>query len=151
MSAFASKIPLEPLRGGFDWGSLGDATIVDVGGGHGPVGIGLAETFPDLKFIVQDLPDVVEGAPVDFPAEVKGRVSFMMYNFLEVQPIKGARVYCFRAVFHNWPDEYCIQILRNQIPALGHGTHLIINESCLNGTESLPVFMQKRRRYGPIA
>lgn len=142
----ASKISLDPLCGGFGWGSLGGATVVDVGGGHGPVSIGLAEVFPDLKFIVQDLPNVLEGAPASLPAALKERVSFMTYNFLELQPVQGAEVYFFRAVFHNWPDDYCIKILRYQIPALRHGMHLIINESCLNGIESLPAFMQKRRR-----
>ena len=142
----ASNIPLDPLCGGFGWGSLGGATVLDVGGGHGPVSIGLAEAFPDLRFIVQDLPSVLEGAPASLPAVLKERVSFMTYNFLEMQPFKGAEVYFFRAVFHNWPDDYCIKILRNQIPALRHGTRLIINESCLDWIESLPTFMQKRRR-----
>ena len=146
MSGMASTIPLDPLCGGFGWGSLAKATVVDVGGGHGPVSIGLAEAFPDLKFIVQDLPSVLEGAPASLPAALKGRVSFMAYNFLEEQPFKGAEVYFFRAIFHNWPDDYCIKILRNQIPALIHGAHLIINESTLNGIESLPAFKQKRRR-----
>ena len=146
MSAMASTIPLDPLRGSFGWGSLGKATVVDVGGGHGPVSISLAEAFPDLRFIVQDLPSVLEGVPANLPAVQKGQVSFMAYNFLEAQLFKGAEVYFFRAVFHNWPDDYCIKILRNQIPALRHGTHLIINESTLNGIESLPAFMQKRRR-----
>lgn len=35
MSAFASKIPLDPLLNGYNWAGLGSATIVDVGGGYG--------------------------------------------------------------------------------------------------------------------
>ncbi|KAM0804243.1 hypothetical protein BDR22DRAFT_818390 [Usnea florida] len=142
MSAMASKIP---LCGVFGWGPLGGAIVVEFGGGHGPVSIGLAEAFPDSIFIVQVLPNVMGGAPKSLPAVLKDRVSFMAYKFLEEQPFKGAEVCTFRAVVHNWLDDYCIKILRNQIPALRYRTHLIINESCLNGIESLLAFMQKRR------
>ena len=69
---------------------MGEATVVDVRGGHGPVSTGLAKTFQDLNFIVQDLTDVVESVPVNLPADIERQLTFKMYNFLDVQPIKGA-------------------------------------------------------------
>lgn len=46
---------------GYQWGSLPDgATVVDVGGGVGTVSLQLAEIFPKLQYVVQDLPAVVE-------------------------------------------------------------------------------------------
>lgn len=36
--------------------SLGDGTIVDVGGSHGAVSVVIAQRFPSLRCIVQDLP-----------------------------------------------------------------------------------------------
>ena len=45
----------------FDWKSLPkDSVVVDVGGGVGASSLVLAETFPDLKIVVQDRPPVVE-------------------------------------------------------------------------------------------
>ena len=114
MGAIASTIPIEPLSNAFDWNKY--STIVDVGGGWGPVSIGLAKQFPKLNFTVQDIPEVIADAPTHLPQELTNRVKYMVANFMEEQPVKGADIYFFRAIFHNWPDEYCLRILRNQIP-----------------------------------
>jgi hypothetical protein len=46
---------------GYDWSSLKNGeTIVDVGGGIGSSTMILAKKFPELKFIVQDLPDTID-------------------------------------------------------------------------------------------
>lgn len=37
-----------------------DSIVVDVGGGVGTSSLVLAETFPELKIVVQDRPSVVE-------------------------------------------------------------------------------------------
>ncbi|ESZ96863.1 hypothetical protein SBOR_2728 [Sclerotinia borealis F-4128] len=69
MSVYASKIPLSPLIDSYEWSSLGSATIAGVGGGYGPVSIGLASQFPLLNFVVQDFEDVVADGPA---AEIGG-------------------------------------------------------------------------------
>jgi 6-hydroxytryprostatin B O-methyltransferase len=45
------------LVNGVDWASFGEATVVDVGGVSGHISFALAEAFPSLRFVVQDLPD----------------------------------------------------------------------------------------------
>ena len=52
----------------------------------------------------------------------------MTQDFFTLQPIKDADVYFFRAIFHDWPDKYCIQILQNLIPALKTGARVIIQD-----------------------
>jgi tRNA G46 methylase TrmB len=51
------------LLPGFDWASLkkGDL-VVDVGGGVGSSTLVLAKQYPDLKFVVQDLPQTIKDA-----------------------------------------------------------------------------------------
>lgn len=170
MSQFASRIPIQPVADAYDWvcfprrfkpapfakepapdacsfsqALLGDSTVVDVGGGHGPVSIGLAKLFPRLRFIVQDLPEAIGSRP-SLPDDVADRVDFMAYDFLVEQPVRGKSVYFFRAVFHNWPDASCVRILRNQVPALRPGATVIVNETLLHEPGSLPPEQERQRR-----
>jgi hypothetical protein len=46
---------------GFDWKSLPqDALVVDVGGGVGSSSLELLKYYPQLRFVIQDKPKVVE-------------------------------------------------------------------------------------------
>lgn len=47
------------LARNWDWAALGDAIVVDVGGGIGAQSKTLARTFPRLNFIIQDRPDTL--------------------------------------------------------------------------------------------
>ena len=53
--------------------------------------------------------------------------------FKEAQPVHGADVYFFRFIFHNWPDKYCLKILRSLIPALKTGAKVVIIDYVLPG------------------
>ncbi len=120
MSGFAARTSIDSLVEAFDWSSV--RSCVDVGGGWGPVAIELAERFPDLTVVVEDLPHVIADGPSRVPADLS-RVTFQARNIrYEQEPHIGADVYLFRHVFHNFPDETCVQILRNQIECMcGHG------------------------------
>ena len=91
---------------GFNWASLGNGLIVDVGGSHGLVSMDIAREFPSLRFIVQDLPKVIEDAKKKVPAELAERVTFMAHDMFTEQPVKDADVYYFRWIFHDWSDKY---------------------------------------------
>ena len=43
---------------GYPWASLGHKTVVELGGSEGKYRITLAQSFPQLNFIAQDLPAV---------------------------------------------------------------------------------------------
>jgi hypothetical protein len=105
----------------YNWGAY--KSVVDVGGSLGAVSVELAKQFPDIRCTVQDLPEVIAAAPKDVD-----RVEFEAYNFFTPQTVKEADVYLFRMIFHNWGDKYCIDILRNLIPALKNGAHIVIND-----------------------
>ncbi|KAI1324462.1 O-methyltransferase-domain-containing protein [Xylariaceae sp. FL0255] len=110
--------------------------VVDLGGSHGAIAIGIAKRFPGVKCIVQDLPGTVAEGASRLPAELHDQVTFMAHDFFTPQTVT-ADVYFLRSIFHNWADKYCIKILENLIPALKPGARIIINERCLPGLESL--------------
>lgn len=88
--------------------------LVDIGGNRGHDLGQFRQRYPHFpgKLVLQDLPQVVKGLTGD------GGIEVMPYSFLDAQPIHGARVYYFRAIFHDWPDHICRQILRNTISAM---------------------------------
>jgi hypothetical protein len=116
----------------YDWASLDakGATIVDVGGSCGHVSIALAQHFKTLKFVVQDLPKAIAGM-LNLPEDVKDRITFQAHDFFTPQPTKGADVYLFRWIMHNYPDKYATLILHSLIPALKRGSRILINDNCL--------------------
>jgi hypothetical protein len=118
-------------------------TMVDVGGSHGSVAISIAECFPHMTCIVQDLPDTVAEGASRLPAHLQGRVKFVAHNFFTPQT-EVADVYYFKSIFHNWADKYCIEILRNLVPSLRPGARIIIHERILPGLENLTTADAKR-------
>ena len=128
------------------WASFGSGTIVDLGGSHGDAMIAVAKRFTTLRFIVQDLPQVIDSRP-PLPSELDGSISFMSHDFFTPQPVKGAKVYFFRWIFHNWPDAYCVSVLQNLISALEPGAQLIINDICLPEPGTLPWRQEVQIRY----
>ena len=128
MEFMASIVPASSAITAFDWANLGQGRVVDVGGGKGPVSIALARAFPNLSIVVQDLEETVSDGRRRLPEDVQDRITFMAHDFFTPQPIKDADVYFFRAVFHNWPDQYCVRILQNLIPALKKGARVLIQD-----------------------
>ena len=62
MQYFASDPGHGPefLVNSYPWGSLGKGLVVDLGGCEGHICAAIAQSFPDLNFTVQDLPEVIE-------------------------------------------------------------------------------------------
>ncbi|KAJ5786949.1 uncharacterized protein N7503_012161 [Penicillium pulvis] len=89
------------------------AFLVDVGGneGHDLGNLYARYSRPPGRLILQDLPKMVKN--VD-----RQGIDTMAYSFLDPQPVKGARAYYFRAIFHDWPDRICQRILLNTISAM---------------------------------
>jgi SAM-dependent methyltransferase len=123
---------MEELIAAFPWANLGNANVVDIGGGSGHVSVRLARAFPRLKITVQDKDArmLEESTTLDLTG-VEQRVSFMQHDFFTPQPIVGADAYFMRQVLHNWNDDECVKILQAVVPALERsrpGTPLLINE-----------------------
>ena len=154
MDSLAASVSLSPLFEMFDFSSLGDsATMVDIGGSHGAVSVGVVERIPTIKCIVQDLPAAIEAGEAKrqkLPDNIKTRLEFRVHDMFEEQPVKGADVYFYRAVFHNWPDKYCIKMLQALIPALKKGSRVLLNEPVLPEPCTQPPPMEKLRRSADL-
>ena len=143
MSALSSGSGRSPsfLVKGYPWSSLckgsGTATVVDVGGSKGHVSQMLAQSVPDMKFVVQDLPEVIQGLEDAVPDDLKQRLEFMTHDFFDAQPVE-ADAYLFRNIFHNWSDAQVLKILKATVPALKLGVHIIVNDFVLPEPNTLP-------------
>ena len=139
------------LLKGYPWASLaasadGEVTVVDVGGSRGDICIMLAKSFPELRFVVQDLPKMSSGAEELVPAEIKDRLTFMSHDFFETQPVQ-ADLYLFRYIFHNWPDSYVVKILKALVPALKPSARVLVNDSLLPEPNTLSLLKERQVRY----
>ncbi|KAI8721481.1 Methyltransf-2 domain-containing protein [Fusarium sp. LHS14.1] len=127
--ATSPKSDLKHLVGGFDWAGPGKANVVDVSN-IGRSCVKLAEAFPDLSFIIQDIPRVVEECAKvikeNNEANIANRIQLEEYNFFQKQPIIGADVYLLRQIFHNWDFENSVKILKNTVQFMGQNSHVLI-------------------------
>ncbi|CAG8977109.1 hypothetical protein HYALB_00011354 [Hymenoscyphus albidus] len=130
----------------YPWKEFGNATVVDVGGSHGFACTHLSNLFPSLKFVVQDLPPVVEAGAKTIPKDLSERIQFMAHDFFEEQPVHSADIYFFRWIFHNWSDKNCIKILQALIPALKKGAKILINDNVLPEPGVLPMWREEKVR-----
>ncbi|KAK4244016.1 S-adenosyl-L-methionine-dependent methyltransferase [Corynascus novoguineensis] len=124
----------------FPWASLGEATVVDVGGGMGGFCLQLSHIYPSLRFVVQDRgPVLKQGETELWPREnlgalQAGRVRFVQHDFFDENPIKGADVYWLRYIIHDWSDDYCVRILQAIKAAMGPRSRILICDQVMNTT-----------------
>ncbi|KAJ9369373.1 hypothetical protein DTO282E5_5896 [Paecilomyces variotii] len=135
---------IKHLVNGFDWASLGNAIVVDVGGSTGHASIALAESFPDLKFIVQDLPMVTSTSKdnrekTPLPETVASRISFESHDFFKPQPVQNADVYLLRMILHDWSFKEAGEILANLVPSVKQGARILIMDTVLPRHGTVPV------------
>ncbi|KAF5391012.1 hypothetical protein D9757_004066 [Collybiopsis confluens] len=129
--------PADVTLNAFQWSSLPkNSKVVDVGGGVGNVFFPLAAGFPDLKLVVQDLPNVVNNGKnlwtERMPTALEsGQVTLEAHNFFDPQPQKDVSVFFLKHVLHNWSDSSCIIILKRLRDASNSSTRLVIMDSAM--------------------
>ncbi|KAL9110263.1 MAG: hypothetical protein Q9227_005170 [Pyrenula ochraceoflavens] len=87
--------------------------LVDIGGGAGHFLEQVHKSYPKLPGynILQDLSTVISPLSEEFQRSNGFRK--MSHSFMDPQPIHGAKYYHLRSIIHDWPDEVCVQILKN--------------------------------------
>jgi hypothetical protein len=101
--------------------------IVDVGGGHGALIVGILSANPHLRGILYDLPGVVAGASAAREGATIDRCDIVGGDFFERVPA-GADAYLLSGIIHDWNDEAAVKILRNCRDAIrANGTLLLLD------------------------
>jgi C-methyltransferase len=103
-------------------------TIVDVGGGHGPLLAAILAAVPASRGVLYDLPTVVSDAPkLLCKHDVADRVRIESGSFFDTIP-EGGDAYLLKNIMHDWPDEKAVQILRNVRAAAGPRAAVLLVE-----------------------
>jgi C-methyltransferase len=111
---------------GYDFSAY--PTIVDVGGGQGPLLAAILAAAPDSRGVLYDLPAVVsDAAKLLCRRDVADRVCIEAGSFFEGVPA-GGDAYVLKNIIHDWPDEKAVQILRNVRAAAGPGATVLLVE-----------------------
>ncbi|KAF8652613.1 hypothetical protein AX16_004302 [Volvariella volvacea WC 439] len=122
---------------GFPWGTLPrDSVVVDVGGGIGTAMLTVAKEFPDLKVVVQSLPNVIQDGKgvwaTSLPEALSTRrVTLQTHDFFTPQPQKNAAVFFVKHVLHDWSDERCKVILSHLREAATPQTKLYVIDTLI--------------------
>ncbi|EME39403.1 hypothetical protein DOTSEDRAFT_28561 [Dothistroma septosporum NZE10] len=120
-------------------------------GSSGHASITVVRTYPDLHFIVQDLPEVIETSKagvLDLEENVKSRIAFEGYSFFDPQPVINADIYVLHMMLHDWPHDEVKAILQSIRLAMKPSARLVIMDTILPepGTSSLSQEAQLRVR-----
>jgi hypothetical protein len=110
-----------------------NATVVDVGGGHGGFLLTALLARPGLRGVLYDQAHVLAGHRLDLPA-VRGRWSTEEGDFFTSVPTGD--VYLLKRILHDWYDEQCVTLLRNCRDAMPeHGRVLVVDAVIPPGNE----------------
>jgi len=121
-----SEMTDAPVVAGYDFSAF--PTIVDVGGGHGPLLATILVAAPASRGVLYDLPLVVANAPNLLRKQaVADRVRIEEGSFFDSVPV-GGDAYVLKNIIHDWPDDKAVQILRNVRAAAGPRATVLLVE-----------------------
>ncbi|KAL1665118.1 S-adenosyl-L-methionine-dependent methyltransferase [Schizophyllum commune] len=114
----------------FDLSALAPGSkVVDVAGGIGYVTMAIAKRYPELHFVLEERPAVLEQAKEFWRKELPdASIAFVPQDFFRPQAVQDASVLLLFHILHNWGKTRAVQILRNLREAAGPDTKLIIGD-----------------------
>ncbi|KAJ3519830.1 hypothetical protein NM688_g9245 [Phlebia brevispora] len=153
MSGAARLQPPWAVLTSYDWASLPAGSVfADVGSGIGNFSLEVAKIRPDLTFILEDRPPVMEKAEKYWKKQApqlsaSGNVHFIGHDFFVPQPNLPVQpdVFFMRTILHDWSDPFARKILLNLRHASKPDTKLLIIDTLIeyacpnDGTESTQI------------
>src|ERR1700761_7940137 len=124
--ASISELTDASVAAGYDFSAY--PTIIDVGGGHGPLLATILATAPGSQGVLYDIPAVVADTPkILCEKAIANRVRIEEGSFFDSVPA-GGDAYVLKNIIHDWPDEKAVQILRNVRAAAGPRATVLLVE-----------------------
>lgn len=111
--------------------------LVDIAGGEGHDIEAFGRAFPSApgKLALQDLPQVIDNIK-----KLDDRVVRIKHDMFNEQPIKGARAYYVRNVFHDWPNERCVDIMKRISDAMTKGYSKLLIFEWILPAKGVPLY-----------
>jgi hypothetical protein len=111
--------------------------FIDIAGGEGHDVGAFQKAFPDApgKLVLQDLPPVIDNIKA-----LNNKIVRQKIDFFQEQPVKGARAYYFRNIFHDWPDHSCVQIMKHIAGAMEKGYSKLIIFEWILPAKDVPLY-----------
>lgn len=107
--------------------------IADLGGGHGALLSTIIAQNPNMRGVLFDLPEVVQGAEL---GDLKDKIDIESGSFLEGVP-QGADAYIMKHIIHDWDDERSIAILNHCRESMSdNGKVLVVDMVITDAPES---------------
>ena len=107
---------------------------MDVGGGHGGLISSILEKNPDMRGVLFDSPQVIEGAKANIEASgISHRCELVGGDFFQSVP-SGADAITLKWIIHDWNDEQSVAILKNCHRVLPDQGKLILVEAVIPAT-----------------
>jgi ubiquinone/menaquinone biosynthesis C-methylase UbiE len=111
--------------------------IMDVGGGHGALIASILQKNPQMKGILFDSPQVIEGAGAKIAgSDISDRCELVGSNFFQSVP-SGADTIIMKWIIHDWNDQQSVAILKNCHQALPDNGKLILVEAVVPETSEM--------------
>jgi 6-hydroxytryprostatin B O-methyltransferase len=123
--------------------------LVDIGGHTGELVIALAQVYPEMRFMVEDLPDIVAKGEKTIPENLSPRIQFVAHDFFQPQPAQvmdTAAAFLMRHVLHDHPDARAKDILKSILPGLKRGARLLVVDQVLPPVGTLSPSLEKVMR-----
>ncbi|KAJ6256890.1 Pseudouridine-5'-phosphate glycosidase [Drechslerella dactyloides] len=113
------------------------ATIVDVGGGRGQNCIRLANLFPEMSFVLQDLyVNANSESLLHVPVDIRNRIKWQVHDFYDSQPVKGADLYLISQILMDHQFDACRVIMQHIVEAMNpNHSVLLISDYMSPGEE----------------
>ncbi|KAI1388680.1 O-methyltransferase [Hypoxylon trugodes] len=145
------------IRRKYPWAKF-QGTILDVGGGSGHVSMDLATEFPNLNFIVEDVPHMIAEGQHQLTTQptrkwLEPRIQFLQHDFFQLQPVRDVAAVFLRWITHNWTDAQVISIFSSIVPTLessAPGTPLLINDLVVPEPGEVPMHVERAVRNADI-
>ena len=129
MTGFSAMIAPAVLDS-YDFSTLNNKTLVDIGGGHGYLLTQILRKYPDIRGTIFDLEHVVAGARSSLDnSGLSSRCQTAAGDFF--QSVPPGEAYIMKNIIHDWNDELALKILKCCHRAGIGKTKVILVESIL--------------------